>query len=149
MSRLQQQAIVIGDSFNNTLGLIRSLGEAKVDIVLLLVGDDRLFVSKSRYLKKSQIFQMETIDDCLPTLLRIADKTKQQTIICTNDIATQYIDEYETTLCSLYITPMKGRHLGNLLNKDEQCRLAENCGLTIPQSSIIATKISLLFHTQY
>ena len=95
MSRLQQQAIVI---------------------VLLLVGDDRLFVSKSRYLKKSQIFQMETIDDCLPTLLRIADKTKQQTIICTNDIATQYIDEYETTLCSLYI---------------------------------IATKISLLFHTQY
>ena len=125
MSRLQQQAIVIGDSFNNTLGLIRSLGEAKVDIVLLLVGDDRLFVSKSRYLKKSQIFQMETIDDCLPTLLRIADKTKQQTIICTNDIATQYIDEYETTLCSLYITPMKGRHLGNLLNKDEQCRLAE------------------------
>ena len=136
MSRLQQQAIVIGDSFNNTLGLIRSLGEAKVDIVLLLVGDDRLFVSKSRYLKKSQIFQMETIDDCLPTLLRIADKTKQQTIICTNDIATQYIDEYETTLCSLYITPMKGRHLGNLLNKDEQCRLAENCGLTIPQSII-------------
>ena len=96
MSRLQQQAIVIGDSFNNTLGLIRSLGEAKVDIVLLLVGDDRLFVSKSRYLKKSQIFQMETIDDCLPTLLRIADKTKQQTIICTNDIATQYIDEYES-----------------------------------------------------
>ena len=46
MSRLQQQAIVIGDSFNNTLGLIRSLGEAKVDIVLLLVGDDRLFVQK-------------------------------------------------------------------------------------------------------
>ena len=36
MSRLQQQAIVIGDSFNNTLGLIRSLGEAKVDIVLLM-----------------------------------------------------------------------------------------------------------------
>ena len=44
MSRLQQQAIVIGDSFNNTLGLIRSLGEAKVDIVLLLVGDDRLLM---------------------------------------------------------------------------------------------------------
>lgn len=35
-----------------------------------------------------------------------------------------------------HITPMKGRHLGNLLNKDEQCRLAENCGLTIPQSII-------------
>ena len=136
MSKLQQQAIVIGDSFNNTLGLIRSLGEAKVDIVLLLVGDDRLFVSKSRYLKKSQIFQMKTINDCLPTLLRITDKTKQQTIICTNDIAAQYIDEYETTLCSLYITPMKGKHLGNLLNKNEQCRLAENCGLTVPQSII-------------
>ena len=47
MSRLQQQAIVIGDSFNNTLGLIRSLGEAKVDIVLLLVGDCLLYTSPS------------------------------------------------------------------------------------------------------
>lgn len=37
MSRLQQQAIVIGDSFNNTLGLIRSLGEAKVDIGVTIV----------------------------------------------------------------------------------------------------------------
>ena len=45
MSRLQQQAIVIGDSFNNTLGLIRSLGEAKVDIVLLLVGDELLMIA--------------------------------------------------------------------------------------------------------
>ena len=57
MERNDLHAIIIGDSFNNTLGLIRSLGEAHVDITLLLVGqEDRLFVSKSRYLKKTSIY---------------------------------------------------------------------------------------------
>lgn len=73
------QAIILGDPFNNTLGLIRSLGEAKVDITLLLVGNsDRLYVSKSRYLKKKQIFRLTNIDACLPVLQQIANGTKNK-----------------------------------------------------------------------
>lgn len=131
------RAVIIGDSFNNTLGLIRSLGEARVDITLLLVGkNDRLFVSRSRYLKKSRIFQVEKIEDCLPVLMRIADGTKRQMIICTNDTAAQYVDEHEKVLSEAFVTPMKGRQLGALMNKDEQCRIAEQCGLVVPKSFI-------------
>ena len=47
-------AIVIGDSFNNTLGLIRSLGEGGIEQTLILVGEsDRMCVGKSKYLKKA------------------------------------------------------------------------------------------------
>ena len=57
------KAVIIGDPFNNTLGLIRSLGEAHVNITLLLVGKgDRLFVSKSRYLKKGQVFHSDNVE---------------------------------------------------------------------------------------
>ena len=36
-------AIVIGDSFNNTLGLIRSLGEGGIEQTLILVGESDFF----------------------------------------------------------------------------------------------------------
>lgn len=136
MRGLSQQAIIIGDSFNNTLGLIRSLGEARVEIILLLVGDDRLFVSKSKYLQRSHVFRIATLDECLPVLNRVADKTVRQMIICTNDFAAQYIDAHENVLCSDYVTPMRGKCLGNFLDKDEQCRLAESCGFTVPRSFV-------------
>lgn len=132
-----KKAVIIGDPFNNTLGLIRSLGEAHVDITLLLVGKgDRLFVSKSRYLKKGQVFHLDKVKDCLPVLQKIADGANDQILICTNDGAAQFIDSHEPELSQSYITPMRGTRLGNIMNKDAQCLLAQECGFTIPKSFI-------------
>lgn len=137
MKKSNLQAIIIGDPFNNTLGLIRSLGEAHVDITLLLVGTrDRLFVSKSRYLKKNQVFHLDNVQDCLPVLQKIADGANDQVLICTNDGAAQFIDSHEPELSQSYITPMRGGRLGNMMNKDAQCLLAQKCGFTIPRSFI-------------
>lgn len=137
MKYYSYHAVIIGDSFNNTLGLIRSLGEARIDITLLLVGNiDRLYVAKSRYLKKKQIFHFVNIDDCLPILHQIANGTKRQIIICTNDKAAQFIDSHERELSQNYITPMRGLQLGDMMNKDSQCKLAKACGFTVPQSFI-------------
>lgn len=137
MERNDLHAIIIGDSFNNTLGLIRSLGEAHVDITLLLVGqEDRLFVSKSRYLKKCQIFYLDDVEDCLPVLQKIANGVKDQVLICTNDNAAQFVDSHEPALTRFYITPMRGAQLGTMMNKDAQCLLAQECGFTIPKSFI-------------
>lgn len=131
------RAVIIGDSFNNTLGLIRSLGEAHVDITLLLVGaEDRLFVSKSRYLKKGRVFHFDNVEDCLPILQDIANEAKDQVLICTNDAAAQFVDSHESVLSRSYITPMRGAQLGNVMNKDVQCLLAQECGFTIPKSFI-------------
>lgn len=132
-----QRAVVIGNSFNNTLGLIRSLGEAKIEIILLLVGgSDRLYVKKSRYLKHYQVFHVLSVEDCMPVLQRISNNRLQQVIICTYDQAAQYIDAHEADLCHKFITPMRGKRLGDLMNKDRQCQLATTCGITVPQSSV-------------
>lgn len=137
MKEISGHAIIIGDSFNNTLGLIRSLGEANIDITLFLVGEtDRLCVAKSRYLRGKKIFRIEKVEECLPLLRQIADGLKSQMIICTNDVAAQFIDKHEPELSQSYITPMQGRQLGNLMNKDVQCRLAEECGFTVPKSFV-------------
>lgn len=136
MNKCEYRAIVIGDSFNNTLGLIRSLGEAGVQQMLLLVGGDRLFVSKSRYLKKSNVYRVGTIEECLPILQRLADGTHRQVIICTNDKAAAFVDKNEDILSVDYITPMSGRRLGGFMNKKVQCDLAADSGFDIPKSDV-------------
>ena len=131
-----KQVIIIGDSFNNTLGLIRSLGEAKVGVVLLLVGDDRLYVSKSRYLKAGKVYYLAKLEECLPIINQLYDSSKMQYIICSNDKAAHFIDANEEELSQHFFTPMRGKHLGNLMDKDVQCTLAEQCGILVPQSFI-------------
>ena len=129
-----KQVIIVGDSFNNTLGLIRSLGEARTDIVLLLVGDDRLFISRSKYLKIADVFFLNSLEECLPIIEQLYDSTKQQYIICSNDKAASFIDEREDILYPRFITPMRGKCLGSIMDKEEQCILAKNCGFIVPKS---------------
>lgn len=129
-----KQVIIVGDSFNNTLGLIRSLGEARADIALLLVGDDRLFISRSKYLKRADVFLLKNLEECLSTIEQLYDSTKQQYIISSNDKAASYIDEREDILYPRFRTPMRGKRLGSIMDKEKQCILAENCGFTVPKS---------------
>lgn len=127
-------AIILGDSFNNTLGLIRSLGEVNVKVVLILVGDDRLFVSKSRYVKEvHKISSLKEVDNVLKSL---SNQYKDSFLITSNDKSAKWIDDNEQWLSRLFITPMRGKRLGRLFEKPDQCRLAEEYGITVPKSLV-------------
>ena len=130
-------AVILGDSFNNTLGLIRSLGEACIPQTLVLAGEtDRLHVSQSRYLVKKKVFRVDDVSECVPILKQIADGTHRQVILCTNDRAATFVDENEEDLCADFVTPMAGKHLGEYMNKMRQCELARECGFDVPVSVI-------------
>lgn len=132
----QRRAIVIGDSTNNTLSIIRSLGEAKQEQCLILkCEEDICFVAKSKYLKHGKVFRIMDMEECMPILERLKnDYSGEQTIICSFDEAAVFIDKQETRLSPYFRTPSKGKQIGALFNKDEQCKLANECGLTVPQS---------------
>lgn len=135
MNVRQRRAIVIGDSSNNTLSIIRSLGEAKINQILILkCEEDTLYVSKSKYLKNSKVFRISNIEDCLPLLEQLRNSDIEQYIICSFDEAAVYIDSKEDILSQFYKTPARGKSIGTLFNKDEQCKLAAKCGLTVPRS---------------
>ena len=88
-------AIVLGDSTNNTLSIVRSLGEAKIEQTLILKCDEDIcLVAKSKYLKNSRVYRISTIEDCMPILEQLKENTtKQQTIICSFDEAAVFIDK--------------------------------------------------------
>lgn len=130
-------AVILGDSFNNTLGLIRSLGEVCIPQTLVLAGEtDRLHVCQSRYLEKDKIFRVNDVSECMPILKQIADGSHRQVILCTNDRAATFVDEHEEELCADFVTPMAGKHLGEYMNKMRQCELARQCGFDVPTSVI-------------
>ncbi len=136
MNKSSYSAIILGDSTNNTLSIVRSLGEANIEQTLILkCEEDICFVSKSKYLKNSHVYQISTIEDCMPILEQFKKKSdKQQTIICSFDEAAVFIDDKEPVLAPFFRTPTRGKQIGILFNKDEQCKLADKCGLTVPRS---------------
>lgn len=130
-----KSVIVIGDSTNNTLSVIRSLGMAGVSqTVILKTDDDFCNVAESKYVKQTTLVRIGKIDD----LVNVLDSFEAdgQMLICTFDEAAMWVDEHEEFLSKKYVTPCRGGHIGDLFNKEAQCQLAEECGLTVPKSQI-------------
>lgn len=135
MNKCGCRAIVIGDSTNNTLSIIRSLGEAKIAQCLILkCSEDTHFVAKSKYLRGQSLYRIEDMAECLLVLEELKSYAGEQTIICSFDEAAVFIDVHEHLLSPFFRTPSHGRQIGTLFNKDEQCKLAAECGLIIPKS---------------
>lgn len=132
-----KRAIIIGDATHNTLSAVRSLGEERIPLILLMVAErDPLFVRKSRYLKKQNLYIVKSLDECDGILNKLKDDGKGQTLITTFDVAAEWVDEREPELSGYFRTPCRGRQIGKLFHKDEQCKLADECGLTVPKSVV-------------
>lgn len=131
------RAIILGDSTHNTLSVVRSLGQARVPFILLLNGEhDTCNVAHSKYMRCNQLIRISHSDEALP-ILRSLTLTDTAKIICTYDEAAELIDRYEEELSSKFITPCRGKRIGQLFNKDKQCALARSCGLTVPESRLL------------
>ena len=132
-----RKVIIIGDASHNTLSAVRSFGEAGIDRLLILVGeDDPLFVHKSKYLKGDCLRRVSSLDGCEGMLAELAETMPGATLMTTFDAAAEWVDAREPQLSRLFRTPCRGRQLGNLFNKEAQCRLALECGLDVPQSVV-------------
>jgi predicted ATP-grasp superfamily ATP-dependent carboligase len=57
-------------------------------------------------------------------------------LICSNDKAAKWIDDNEDWLSKYYQTPMRGKHIGSIFNKPQQCQLAIEYGICVPSSFV-------------
>lgn len=133
-------AIVIGDSLHNTYGLIRSLGEGCVDFYFLcLTGTDWDPIQRSKYIKSGRFIRFTSMEE-LPVLLEnLKTLPGEKYLICSSDPIATWVDNHEKQLSKNFITPCRGNRIGELFNKNDQCKLAAECGLDVPQS-IVYTK---------
>ncbi|WP_455587180.1 hypothetical protein [Bacteroides sp.] len=82
------------------------------------------------------MYRIDSLSECMPLLDNLVEPSKRQIILCTNDNAATFVDENEKRLHQQFVTPMGGKTIGKLMNKAEQCALAEHCGLKVPKSFI-------------
>lgn len=131
------QAVILGDSTHNTLSAVRSLGEAKMPFSLMMKCDEDVCnVGKSKFLKKGNLITVKEMDECLPLLERMKLNGITTYLMCTFDEAAEWVDRHEEELSKKLVTPCRGGHIGKLFEKDVQCKLAAECGLTVPRSEV-------------
>ncbi len=129
---------------HNTLSAVRSLGETRISFVLIMIADaDPWFVRKSKYLNKDNFYWLRTFDGCEDVLRKLALDGNGQTLFTTFDAAAEWVDARELELSKCFRTPCRGHQLKDLFNKEQQCKLAEECGLTIPFSIVYDRKEKL------
>jgi len=132
-----KQVIIIGDSSHNTLGAVRSFGHAKIPQTLILVTEnDVCFVKYSKYLQQNNCFTVPNVEDCQSILDSLHSASEKSLLMTTFDSAAEWVDSNEQYLSQHFLTPCRGKQLGKLFNKAEQCKLAAECGLTVPFSVI-------------
>ena len=138
----QIKTVVIGGGHHNTLGVIRSLGEAKIkknNIRLILVGkgiNQNNFVAKTKYIRTDQISYVEDYNELLPCLLNLRNEYKQVIISCADGATEVLVENYDLLSDSFYL-PSSFMSIQELMQKQYQDCIARECGMYVPKSAII------------
>lgn len=137
------EVIVIGVTHHNTLGMIRCLGTAGYNINLILIGEYKSYLAKSKYVKS--VFVLKELHE-LANLLDVisANEVEKPIVISCCDIVASYLDVRYIELKNKYIFFNAGEanRITSYMNKQIQIDLAHKVGLDVPQSFIYSGYIS-------
>lgn len=136
------KVIVIGGLHHNTLGVIRSLGEAKVakdDLKVLLVGariKKDNYISKCKYVSSDNIKLFDS-DDLIVDWLNSNNSNDKPCIICCSDGTAEAVMKNHDVLSCNYLIPSISKNIEKVMEKDYQNELAKNSGMKIPETMTI------------
>lgn len=139
--------IIVGGNHHNTLGVIRALGfKIKRELIyLILDGNDKSYVSKSKYIIKSNTFYIKNEKEIVSTIQLIVKKTNKlkPVVIACGDHYIAELDKNYDYLKQICILPnakdVQGR-INKFLNKQVQKKLAYSYNLLVPKSETMAVK---------
>lgn len=133
--------IVLGESHRNTLGLIRSLGEAGHNVFLIRKKNTFDFADKSKYLTKT--LYIENLTEVLSIIESLAAETKSKPVLfaATEEFA-EYEDKHYDDLAKFCFCEGAGKSnsLNDIRCKEAMNYLAEKCGLNVPKTFIVNSK---------
>lgn len=132
--------MIIGSLHHNTLGVVRSIGEAGIsrdNINVLLVGKDynpHNLITSSKYVNANKVSFVNEYSDIVPWLLKSPTNDGQKVIICCSDGAAGAVIAEKDKLKDKYKTPDTLMQIEKLMEKSYQDKIAEESGLIVPIS---------------
>ena len=138
MNITSHKFIILGSYTANVLGQVRSLGERGIRPYGVLIHKNTFRIDKSKYWAK--IFPANTIEEGLAIVLsEFGNETVKPFLYTDRDDVMGLLDrKYDILKNKFYLwnAGEQGR-LNKYLNKVEQLRLAEECGMRIPQTEVV------------
>ncbi len=130
---LIEYAVVVGHDHQNTLGVIRSLGEAGIGVKAVILSDgSNCSASHSKYVDKAYIIRESEL---IHTLIEIGNQLgiRVPLIPCGDDSVMPVVKNYDI-LNELFILPYasNGSNVLQLMNKKNMLESARNAGLKVP-----------------
>ena len=141
---LQHKFIVVSGDTGNALGVIRALGEANIQPILIyLVEETHLpTLIKSKYL--SIVHKVHTYESAFEVLISKYGNEPIKPFLYTCDDSVQTIvDERYSELCDKFYcfnAGVAGR-VNHLMDKHVICQLAYECGCNIPKQEVVETGV--------
>lgn len=137
--------VVWGGVHHNTLGVLRSLGEAGVSrraIHVLLTGNNipkRNIVSASKYAAQGGVHYFADDGEALTWLARdgVFDCEQRPVVICCSDGAAEALMSAGPNLRQRYLAPSLAIDAHEAMSKQVQAKLATDCGLSVPRTAYI------------
>jgi len=130
--------IILASYSSNALGQIRSLGEKGIYIIAILTHKSTYRIDKSKYI--SELYHCNTFNDGLNFILDKYGKELQKPFIYTDceevvGLLDKRFDEFNDKFY-FWNGGEEGR-LTQFINKENQIKLAEECGMRIPKSEVV------------
>lgn len=136
---MNNNVIVIGSDHHNTLGVVESLGMARISPYVIIVSTNivsRSFVLKSKYCRNQGF--TTTYDDLISLLHKHFDHgdNKKHIVITTNDQTASLLDNHLDKLSSFLLLPGTGKQgeLEHWMDKLNMIELAKAVGMNIPKT---------------
>ena len=137
MEKGEKKIIVWSIDDFNTLGLMRELGNAELDMLFLVKGHAG-FAVKSKYCKKH--VETSTIEDGHKYLMEnYESEIKKPILIISSDEIITFVDQHKEEFEKLFIVPgttTKG-NIEKYIDKNNMTALAEEIGILCPKSRAI------------
>ncbi len=138
---ISKKIIVAGEDHYNTLGMIRSLGEAGYRFEAVIIKGHKVLCKKSKYLKKNPYVIVDSVDDVVDYLIKKqASFDDKVYLLVEGDKLTGKLDLNYNQLNKTYIwnNACEQGRLTKFLNKYAQVEVAKQVGIKVLPSIIVS-----------
>lgn len=136
---LNHKFVLFCEDHYNPLGVLRSLGEEGIPTDVILVAGDHpaTLIPNSKYAREGGVYVVQSIEEGYRQLISHYKNVVEKTFVisCSDDIES-YLDlHYDELQKSFYFFDGGSQgQITKVMEKNEMCRLAIECGLDIPKT---------------
>jgi len=140
---MKQKVIVIGRNYSSRLGMIRAVGMAGYDVIVIKTNglpDSKDIDAYSKYVKEYHYAKEPNRDELISVLLTLKSDKNKTIIIPVDDYAASTIDDNIDLLKDSFLFPninMEQGAINRLMDKNLQKELARQAGLNVAKGWVL------------